>query len=613
MGNEMQSDLTAQSVRLSAGFIFSRKGKTEQVVGWVFSFVIFFCLYIYYLDQTSPLVPYMDSIRYIGQVHDLLTGATSLSDTWRQSGSVGIMYQLVTLFEWVFWGLDSRTTVIFTAVVWATLFSLYAKAWPDFYNKYAATELNNRTPMSPFAIQLLVGFYFFSPAGWEIWLLDLGLAQTLKNLVIAAYIYALSRIDYHACSVSKLFLLGVIGAMIVLFISYSWSYSFSVAVFFVATLCGGLVLKNIYKGLLVILPVLIAQLIYVHESGGVLNSMAITSDVRGAVNFMMALLYGTSSIFAGIETLDVLRIPSGILMTIGGFFIFAVLMVFNLWFKSAPTNRNGIYFVALGIFGFCTLASIAVARGGQGYQFAASSRYFMDYQFIFIGFLGISSCLLSLPQCIEKMNVVGIRINNNIFVSFVIVMFGALAIVGHGATYYIEYKKAPFRSAAHKEQSLVYLLGEINIKSSKALQTDTASLTKVIAISDQYNLASLRKFSGGCSLNDALPFGDVYQLEAGGRWLGRNGLFILGGCPETFRVEGFLPKNVLIRTMTVSINGDEYKSILKPGEGFALEVKQKTARHLVRLKISVDSTHRPSAFGSLDTRELGTFITKIGI
>ena len=612
MENEMLPNHATQSVRLSTWFLFFGKNETAQCIGWVFSFLIFFSLYIYYLQQSSPLVPYMDSVRYIGQAHDLLTGAKSLPDIWRQSGSVGIMYQLVTLFEWVFWGLDSRITVIFTAVVWALLYILYVKAWPNFYDKNATTELNNRKLMSVFAIQLLVGFYFFSPAGWEIWLLDLGFAQTLKNLIIATYIYALSRINYQTCTISKLSLLGVLGAFIVLFISYSWSYSFSVAAIFVTALCGGLVLKNLYRGLLVILPVLLAQLIYVQQSGGGLNSMAVTSDARGAVNFMMALMFGASSIFVGVETTDALRIPHVILITIGGLFIFTILIVFNLWFKSASTHRSGIFFAALGILGFCTLASIAVARGGQGYQFAATSRYFMDYQFIFIGFLGITTCLLSLPKHFGKTNVAGIRINNKAYLWFVVVAFGALAIAGQGVTYHDEYKKAPYRSLVYKEQSLVYILGEVNEKNVSLLQTDTASLTKAIAVSDRYNLASLRNFSDGCSLNTALTSGDVYEVEAAGRWLGRNGLLILGACPETFRVEGFLPKNVSTRTLTLIVNDEEYKSILKPGERFALLVKQKVARHFIRIKFSVDHAHTPPAFGSPDTRELGAFITKIG-
>ena len=118
---EMQSKYSAQGMPSNLSLSAHRNREIAQFFGWVFSFAIFFGLYIYYVRKAVPLVPYMDSIRYIGQVHDALTGAVSWFDLWHQAGSVGIFYQLVTLFEWVFWGLNSQVTVIFTALVWASL------------------------------------------------------------------------------------------------------------------------------------------------------------------------------------------------------------------------------------------------------------------------------------------------------------------------------------------------------------------------------------------------------------------------------------------------------------------------------------------------------------
>lgn len=601
-----------QPASLCCGLVRCKRYETSQSIGWWLSFVIFFGLYIYYLRLAKPLVPSMDSVRYIGQAHDLLTGALSLRDMWHQSGSVGIMYQLVTLFEWVFWGLDTRLTVMFTAVVWALLFGLYVRAWTNTNSQSSPAEVKAQKPISLIAVQLLAAFYFFSPAGWEIWLLDLGFAQTLKNLMIAAYIYALSRIDYQKYTVNILSLLGGLGAAIILLASYSWSYSFTVTILFAVTLCGGLASKNTYRGLFVIIPVLIAQFIYAKESGRPFNSMAVTSDMHGIVNFITALLYGVSSIFIGGETIDLLRIPPTLLMTAGGLFFIALFIVFGFWAKFARNQRSAIFFIALGIFGCCTLISIGVARGGQGYQFAASSRYFMDFQFIFIGFLGITSYLLSLTNSDGKTIVAGIHVDNKTCLRFILVAFGALALAGQGATYFVEYRKAPYRALVYAEQSAVYLSGEISEKNAKGLQTDTATLTKAMAISSQYSLASLRNFSGKCRLSDLLGSGDVYDLEGGGRWLGKSGLLVLGVCPDTFRIEGFLPGNFSSRTLTVSVNGEEYNLMLTPGQKFALAVSQRATGRTVKLKFSFDRTDRPSAFDSPDTRELGAFVTKIG-
>ncbi len=597
----------------SSGSLASfRKCDVVQLVGWAASFLIFFGLHIHYLEQAASRVPYMDSVRLIWQLHDFLTGAMSLPDLWRQSGSVGLLFQLGTMFEWIFWGLDTRLTVFLTAGVWALLFVLYVRAWPNCCEQYSLVESNGNRLVGFAAIQMLLGFYFFSPAGWEIWLLDLGFPQTLKNLIIAAYIYALSCINYQENTYRRLFLSGAMGALIILLVAYNWSYSLTVAAIFVVVSCGGLIHRNAYKGLLIIVPILTAQLIYVRVSGGALNSMAVKSDSQGLVNFFKAVLYGASSIFAGNETLSELGISGVLLMTFSAFFIIAVLATYYYWLIFLRTQRNAIFFVALGVFGFCTLGSIALARGGQGYQFAAASRYFMDYQFILVSFLGVTSCLLYLGKDLGGMSIVGIRVANRTCVRSVLVVFGVLAIAGQGATYLGEYKKAPYRALIYQAQSSVYLSGEANEKNATLLQTELASLTRAMAISDQYQLASLRNFSGKCRLNEALASGDVYDSEESGRWLGRKGMLILGACPAVIRVHGFLPDNVVSRTLSISLDGEEYRTELVPGHDFSIAVKHDTTRNIARLKFAVDQTHTPSAMGHSDTRELGAFITRIG-
>lgn len=214
-----------------------------QYIGWVISFMIFFALSIYYVYLAAPLVPYMDSIRLIGQVHGLLTGNISLFELWHKH--VGIMYQLMTLFEWIFWGLDSSITVYFTIAIHAMLFGLYVKAWPNFYTECSSSKLNNQKILSIFAIQLFIGFYFFSPANWQMWLLDLGFAQTFKNLIIAVYLYFLSKIDYEIDLPKKLFLFGILGGMNILFVTSNWSYPFFVTVVFLVVLGKGMSLKKL--------------------------------------------------------------------------------------------------------------------------------------------------------------------------------------------------------------------------------------------------------------------------------------------------------------------------------------------------------------------------------
>jgi hypothetical protein len=587
------------------------KENKYQCIGWLMSCIIFFSLYIYYIRTASPLVPYMDTVRYIGQVHDLLTGDISLSDIWHQHGSVGVFYQFITLIEWIFWGVDTTVTVNFTAFVWLMSFLFYVKAWPNYYNEKIDAKLNKRILARVLFTPLLVGFYFFSPAGWEIYLLDLGFAQELKNLFIIAFLYFLSRIDFQTCDTSKLIFYGICGSCIILFTAYGWSYPFTVTVIFLVVLCKGVGAIN-NRGLYVIIPILIGQVIYIKESAGVvLTSMAVTHDIGGAVDFFKGVLYGSATVFVGSETLHNMRLPTYITMGIGLLFLIVLLFSLMCFFKNKKVDRNGSFFAALMFFGFCTLIVISLARGGQGYEFVGAPRYFMDYQFMFIGFVAVSTCLLALPQRkVIGVSITRFELNKTLFIFF-LCLFSLITVVGQTFTYLDEYKKAPYRAALYKAQSLVYLSGEINEINSKLLQTNIDTLFKASAIADRYSLVSLRKFSGKCNLSSALTTGNIYGMESTGRWLGASGKLIIGDCPQTFRLEGFLPKKFTKRTLMLDVNGEIHKILLVPGEPFSVALNNREPQHIVRLAFSIEHTVPKSEISSIDKRDLGVFITKI--
>ena len=583
-------------------------------LGWAISFALFFGLYLYYLNASAPLVPYMDSVRYIGQINDALTGAISWRDVWHQSGSVGLLYQLVLLIEWIFWGLNSRVTVIFTALVWALLFILYAKSLSPLFVQWRMARSLNATLMAIFAFQMLIGFFLFSPAGWEIWLLDLGFAQTLKNLFIAVYLYLLARIDFQTGTVGKFLLYGLLGMLIVLFVSYNWSYAFVVAALFVIFMRQGMNFSHRFRGLYIVLPVLLAQVIYVRAAKGGLNAMAVTADLRGAGDLLMAVTYGAASIFMGIETMEWLRVPPTLAMIIGAFFLLAAMLIFYVWLRSGLTHPSGIFFAAICIFGLAALASISVARGGLGFQFSASSRYFMDYQFVMIGLLGLTMCLITNlnDAANTQVNCFGAKLKAKKIAWSFVSIFGILVLAGQVTTYYVEYAKAPYRAAYNKEQSLAYLSGVISKQNISMLQTEERDLVKAMPVISRYNLGSLRHFSGPCNVSQALTFGDVFASESQGRWMGKSGIFVLGSCPGTIHVEGYLPVGVAPRTVTVNVGGEKYEVASRPGEAFSISVTPHATRRVTRVVLSVDHAHTLKNVALSDNRELGVFLTKIG-
>jgi hypothetical protein len=584
-----------------------------QIAGWLVSLAIFLGLYIHYLGLAKPLVPYMDSVRYIGQVHEVLTGEVSLGTLWRQSASVGLMYQLVMLVEWVLWGLDSRITVMATAIAWATLFCVYLKALSTFSEQTGKSDKNRKLSIAYFSAQLVVGLCFFSPAGWEIWLLDLGLAQTLKNILFASYLYQIAKLDFDKNSCARTTVWGLTGVVIILFCSYGWSYSFSAAILFVVGLHSWSAGKMLPKGLLIAIPTVAAQAVYMQVAPPALNAMAVTADLNGLVNFILALLYGAASIFMGGEVADFVKVPHSLRLIIGASYLLVVCEIIRRVLIWRPRHAGTIFFLSIVMLGMCTLASIAIARGGQGYQSATASRYFMDYQFILIGFLGVLASLLNGPITSQKTAGLkpGVPTNEKALRLLVTIVLGLL-LLGQGLTYLIEYKKAPYRAAIHQAQARVYLTGDTSEYAVKVLQTDAMSLAKAVMVSSQYNLASLRGLARQCNIIDAQSVGSVSDVDQAGRWLGGRGTLIFGDCPSTFHIDGYLSEGKPARTLILDVDGQQQRSSLQPGEMFSIVVRRANDSRIMRMHFSaILAPGEP--LPPTDWREHGVFISKVGI
>ena len=590
---------------MNMGIFFISKNKYKLF--YFLALIILFNIYFYYINLAKPLVPYMDSIRYIWLLNDLLTGNKTIFELWHQNGSVGLLYQLVTLFEWVFWGLDTRITVTYTAIVWLLIFSVYIVAWSNLY----INEPNKKRKDFSFFMLFLSGLYFISPAGWEIYLLDLGFAQTIKNLLIILFLYYLSLLNYQACSVKKLNIIGIFGGLLILFATYGWSYPFTVTIFILVLLSNGFNSSVKYKGLYIVFPVMIGQIIYVIESAGViLDTKAITFDLVGLTSFILGVMYGLTSVFIGSETLHSLHILDSMKLLFGALFFSFLLFIIYISIKSKSKDKSVVFFISLIVFGLSTLAVISVSRGGQGYEFVGAPRYFMDYQFIFIGFI-----LLTITQYLEKSRVKTVFVKDvyvNKIITTISLIYILFAIVGQTITYIDEYRKAPYRAALYQQQSLVYLLSDVSDANAKLLQTNIDSLGKAIAVSDSFNLASLRNFDGECKLSDALTMGDFYAKESTGVWLGKEGVLIIGNCPQKFNLYGYLPNNFSKRTLTIEHNKIITNHIIVPGESFSIMLNNGDYKNIIRVKLFIDHVDNWEQLKINDKRDLGVFITKVG-
>lgn len=463
-----------------------RTTKLILCIGWGISLALFLGVHIYFLRQALPLDPYMDSLRIVGQIFDVLKGKVSILEVWRESGP-SIFYHLITLIEWIFWGLNTQITVIFTALSLALTFMIYIISSLRLIknNKKSVVIL-----VVLIVLQLVSACIFFSPAGWEIWLLDLGLPQVLKNFIIVIFLYYLSRTNFALITTKTFILTCLLAVSIVLFVSAGWSYAFTATVLFFSTSLP----KRSPRLFLLPLSVLLSQICFWYFSSGVtrLGAMSIPFDLSGLQIFLSAFFYGISTAFIGNETLELLKLPAYVIFLFGA--LFFIVSFFLMSYILLAKREQGInFFMLIYTFGLFTLLSIAISRGGQGYQFVGASRYFMDFQFIFFGFMGMYISLLS-----DDVNTAGVH--RNIFseklrisLTVFFIFFVLMAASGHLFTYYNEYRKAPYRALAFKAISDVYRNGTLDVESVRLLQTTFASLEKALPIFKQFNLGSMRK------------------------------------------------------------------------------------------------------------------------
>jgi hypothetical protein len=430
----------------------------------------------------------MDSIHFIGVVHDLWNGSLSWFQAWTDSGNA-IFHLIVIAIEWLFWGMNSKITVLISALVWGYIFLIYVQRSCQIFSQaiYGTSNL-----YSLFFIQLASAFIFFSPAGWEIWLLDLGLPQILKNLIIVLLFLKLSDLDYKRVSALKTVFLGISVSVINLLITAQWSYAVASTVIVVSILLfwrAGVVLKSIF----LILPVFVGQFIFIAytANGSSVGSMAVSFDLDGLFQFIAAVLYGAASVFIGNETVSLLGVHDTFALLVGALFLFVVFL--NLLAYCILVRENlGSFYLFILIFGLFVLGSIGFGRGGLGFHAAAASRYFMDYQFMFFGYIGI--CLFLQVRMSGPGHITfGTFGFLPTFLRVSMFLFVSLAVTGHFLTYINEYRKAPYRALNHAAQAKVYGKLHATEEDARLLQTNVFSLDKALPIIRDYRLGSLRE------------------------------------------------------------------------------------------------------------------------
>jgi hypothetical protein len=567
----------------------------------------------WYLMRASPQVPYMDSLRYIGQLERLLHGRLSWQEAWNFGEHRGLWYPIVQLVEWIGWGLDARVSTKLTgAVVLATL-AIWLRQWWLVARDPAAAAAGERRAWTVVVIPAVAALVAFSPAGFEIWLLDLGFAQLLKNLCIVAFLALWAREVDAASDAKRRPWLGVAGGVLVLVVAYGWSYLFTVAALVALVATRDWSARDLRYRLLLGVPLLAAQIAYVAGGHGVLTRGSSILDAGGLPVLVQGVLLASGSALIGYHTAMRDHLGHAGLMLLG----IVPLVAFAI--AALRVAADGIdaprrFHLSLALFGLGTLGAAAFSRSGEVIEAAAASRYFVDYQWLILGTLGLACDRRRLGRPLVRASrwpALAAWVER--FDRRMLPVLVVAIVAGHVATWSLEWRLAASRAAYFAKMRDVYLEGVHSDQDAAMLQAPFDDAKRGVEVAERYALGPFRALRASCAVS-AARFEEGW-FEAGTpneKWIGGQGVLRVTGCGSRVALDVYLPAPFLPRTLTASTGRATVTVPLKPGETAHVELEAPPGTASLRIELQVDKTTIPRATGtSPDDRALGALLTRI--
>lgn len=571
------------------------------------------CLLLYqvYITAASPRVPYMDTMLIFVQLDQILRGQISWFDAYGAGEHRGLIYPIVTLVEWVFWGADAKITTMLTGLVVAACFYLWVKVYvADIYDRGDHAKKNL---LATLCVAGIAAVLISSPAAFELWTLSLGFPQLLKNLLIIFFLHELAiNPSWKGNSVYAIFY-GLWGGAIILLASYGWSYPFFIACIFVLLgvgLCSSCIKKN---AVIVLLLLLFAQAIYIYLGMGVFSNNASVGNGFAITNIVKGMLFGAGTVFMGSESIIKLSIPNVIPMLLGAL----LLLLSGVALISSLLSQNvaKIFFGGLLVFGLMVLVGVTLARGAVVYTNTGSSRYYVDYIWLLLGSAGIFLAGKEAPFFKKWQYLLAAgKIIEPTFRSarWIMAVVFLVAFVGHVLTWLVEMKVAPYRAEHFKNMEHVYRDGVVSDADAALLQSPYSAAKRGVDVAQHYYLGPFRGAVSSCSMLGARFQGEWYPAEENGaRWLKQKGSVEVDRCSEKITLNGYLPESFSPRQLSISYGNHHRLVELQPGQIFSIELKNIETKRTT-FTLAVDITTSPSANGAgQDQRELGVLFTSL--
>lgn len=572
--------------------------------------VLSILLFETYIFLVQPQVPYMDSMLYLLQVDKILSGKATWMSIYGTGEHRGLLFPMVLLLEWYLWAVDARVTTLLTGGVVAATFYFWLRALVSQRDIYAD---QSKSVIPILLLGVAASIIIVSPAAFELWTLDLGFAQLIKNFLIVLFLYQLSIGKFWQQTYLGAFLVGICGAFLILVVTYGWSYPFLAAVSAVLFCVFLSAPKLRTKAAIIVVCMYLAQYLYFRLGHGVFSAEPTAGSSATIIDLIKGILFGAGSSFMGAEAMTSLGVPSIVPMVLGALLLFCV---FVASIRALIFSRSEqVFALGLVVFSILVLVGVTFARGKINYQNTGASRYFVDYVWLLL-----APILILMPRVEQStvgsffkwLNTAPLQSLFDVARKIFIVLF-IIALVGHILTWAKELRTAPYRAVIFKNMADVYRNGVANESDAILLQSPFEVARKGVEVAQGNELAVLGSDESLCSLTKSIFTGDWYSpAEDGSRWMGKGAEISTYRCAPPVALNFYLPENFSPRKVQIRYDAKQQLVQLMPGKSVTI-LLDPFLRKNTRIFLSVDVTTNLAQQGiGEDIRDLGVLLTAFG-
>ncbi|SDQ88766.1 hypothetical protein [Pseudoxanthomonas sp. CF125] len=556
-----------------------------------------FAIHQTYVSIVHPSALYMDSLRLLSHLYEWQHGRMSLLEIWGYGGSShrGLITQLFLYANVKLLSLDVLTVNRITGVVVLALgFSIAVPYLRQNLRDPGLSSTRARWLLCYFAILFIALGY--SPAGFELFTLDLGLPLWVKNFCFVAYFAAHAHL-LRSPTLARSMTLTALAPVVVLVVGMGWSYAFVgtvVSVHFLAMILLGGPARTL-SSVVPTLVVLVSGLLYVKGGGGAGDGVTGGMLFQKFPSAIWLACHSIGSTFLGSETGTRLGV-SHWLPGLTGMGLILAMFVFLFQSIRRRTWSGTLLPLYLAGYGGLVALSVGYARGGGGFDAVMASRYYMDLYLFTVGAFWVWS-----EHALRQRD----------WLSVCLLVFAqALLFTGQMATQWVEWHTAPYRRVAIAAMNEATLNGVADEEDARLLQSPLPDARRGAAAMRNFGVGVFHnRVAGECADEGIRRQKGWYRVENGAVWMSGSAVLSVPRCECTTVASVYLPASFAEREIVVQEGELEVARInLTPGQTQTIRLPPTLRPSLFRVTASSVTVPKRD-LGTADVRELSVLWT----